>query len=378
MFFNKNILSYLGGYVVFSHTSFFEYFLALYARDNKEFLEEITRKGTRIRFKNEICFYAGLSQDCTELLDNFSEDVISIIIEHMDLINDLNNMQIITEFKLDKDQFIAEIIKNRPTQEELDNAHDQIYQHKENILAEIDKPETDVDSIDGNIDNSTEDFYSLLQMYGSIIKNTELLDNKYKVEHLEYYMFGMNMLYALMINEVKGIKEDLRFNEISDEERAYLKINTEEEFEKVKDQAIDFSKIILPIALQNLILENVGTPKLEAAINELIKRREDKSFEKFMLTFLKCDLNTVRLRDLLKNYIKREKSKDILKLVLMKLTFYYRSRFFGNDIQTDKALLDLITETSMKINPQKHQNFYNFIKSTVAQGIKSELDKKNN
>ena len=374
LFFNKNILSYSGGYVVFSHTSFLEYFLALYARDDKEFLEEITKKGTRIRFRNEICFYAGLSQDCTELLDIFSEDIISKIIEHMDLINSLNDMHIISEFKIDKDQFIAEITKNRPTQEELDNAHDQIYQHKGNILIEIDGSETDIDGTD----DSTEDFYSLLLIYGSIIKNTELLDNKYKVEHLEYYMFGMNMLYALMINEVKGIKEDLKFNEISDEDKAYLNISTEEEFEKAKDQTIDFSKIILPIGMQNLILENVGTPKLEAAINELIKCREDKSFEKFMLTFLKCDLNIVRLNDLLKNYIKKEKSKDILKLVLMKLTFYYRSRFFGNDIQTDKALVDLITETSMKINPRKHQNIYNSNKSKVAQSIKFELDKKNN
>ena len=34
-------------------------------------------------------------------------------------------------------------------------------------------------------ENDAEDFYSLLQMYGSIIKNAELLDNNYKIEHLE-------------------------------------------------------------------------------------------------------------------------------------------------------------------------------------------------
>lgn len=64
----------------------------------------------------------------------------------------------------------------------------------------------------------------------------------------------------------------------------------------MKEQLVDVTKLIFPIAIQNLILENGGTPKLEAAINELIKNKQDKPFEKFMLTFLKCDLKIGRLK----------------------------------------------------------------------------------
>lgn len=362
LFFEKNILSYSGEYIVFSHTSFLEYFLALYAYNNKEFLDEITKKGKRIYFRNEICFYSGLNQDCTELLDSLSTDILSIVIEYMDLVDDLNDVQIMTEFKMDKEQFITDIQKNRPTQEELDIASDQSNHYQEKSPTEISKSEIK--------ENDAEDFYSLLQMYGSIIKNAELLDNNYKIEHLECYIYGMNMLYAMMIKLFDYMKKEIKFDKLSDSDKKHIKIGTEEEFEKMKEQLVDVTKLIFPIAIQNLILETVGTPKLEAAINELIKNKQDKPFEKFMLTFLKCDLKIVGLKNLLGKYIRDEKSKNILKIALMKLTFYYRSRFFGTDLQVDRELTDLIAEIHMKLNPQKGQNFH---KSEIAQDIRFKL-----
>lgn len=365
LFFEKNILSYSGEYIVFSHTSFWEYFLALYAYNDKKFLDEITEKGKRIYFRNVICFYAGLNQNCTELLDNLSNDIVSIVIEYLDLIDSLNDVQIMTEFKMDKEQFISDMQKDRPTQEELDTASDGRNQYEEKNPTEIGK--TDIEEEDA------EDFFSLLQMYGSIIKNAELLDNNYKIEHLEYYMCGMNMLYAMMIKLFDYMKEELKFEELSDNDKKHWGVDTQEDFDKKKEEMVDITKLLFPIATQNMILENVGTPKLEAAINELIKDKQDKPFEKFMLTFLKSDLKIVGLKNLLGKYIKEEDSKNILKIALMKLLFYYRARFFGNSIQVDKELSDLIAEIHMKLNPVKRQNFH---KSEIAQDIKLMLDSK--
>lgn len=365
IFFEKNILSYSGEYIVFSHTSFLEYFLAIYAFNNKEFLNEIIKKGNRIFFRNEICFYSGMNQDCTELLDSFSADILNVVVEYIDLVDDLNEMSIMNEFKMDREQLISDIQKNRPTQEELDAASDSLSPYEEKKPTEINKVKI--------MENDAEDFYSLLQMYGSIIKNAELLDNKYKIEHLEYYMYGMNMLYAIMIKLFEHMRKEFKFEELSDNDKRHLKINTEEEFEKMKVQMVDITKLIFPIAIQNLILENVGSPKLEAAINELIARNQNKPFEKFMLMFLKCDLGINSLKSILGQYIKGEESKDILKIALLKLTFYYRVRFFGNSIHIDKELIDLITEIHMKLNPQKEQNFH---KSEIEKDIKFQLDNK--
>ena len=365
IFFEKNILSYSGEYVVFSHTSFLEYFLAQYAYNNKQFLEEITKKGRRIYFRNEICFYSGLNQDCTELLDNLSNDIMSIVIEHLDLVDNLNDMQIMAEFKMDKEQLISEVQKDRPSQKELDIASDNSNKYVEEKPTEISKSAIE--------ESDAEDFFVLLQMYGSIIKNAELIDNKYKIEHLEYYMYGMNMLYSMMIKIFDYMRQERKYNELTDNDKAHLKIESEEEFEQMKSQTVDITKLIYPIAIQNMILENVGTPKLEAAINELIKNKQGKSFEIFMLTFLKCDLKIVNLKNILEEYIRNEKSRDILKITLMKLTFYYRSRFFGNNIRIDNELTELIAQIHMKITPQKYQKFY---KSKIVKEIKNQLDNK--
>ena len=147
---------------------------------------------------------------------------------------------------------------------------------------------------------------------------------------------------------------------------------TKEEFDQMKAEMMDVYKLLYPLAIQNLILENVGTPKLDAAINELIKNKQDKPFEKFMLTFLKCDLKVVNLKSILGKYIQQEKSQGILKIILMKLTFYYRARFFGNNVQIDKELIDLITDISVKmdstlVNPR-------ISKGKISQQIKLQLD----
>lgn len=363
IFFEKNILSYSGDLIVFSHTSFLEYFLAVYAYDNEEFLNEITKKDNRIYFKNEICFYSGLNKNCTELIENLSVDILSTIMKNMELLDSLNNIKIMAEFTIDKDQFIDDIQNNRPTQNEIDIISEQFNQYNETAPVEIKKYKTE--------ESSNEDFYYLLQIYGSVIKNAELLDNNYKIKHLEHYMYGMNMLYAMIINSFDYVRDDIKFGDLSEIQKADLNVNTEEDFENLKQQTIEFMKLILPIAIQNLILENVGTPKLEVAINQLIETKQNKPFENFMLTFLKCDLKIAHLKSLLSQYIKQENSKDILKIALVKLTFYYKSRFWGNNLVLDKELIDLITDIHMKINPQKKQNLY---KSKIAQVIKSSLD----
>lgn len=364
IFFDKNILSYTNDYVVFSHTSILEYFLAIYAVNDKEFLNIITKKGNRTNFRNEICFYSGLNQNCLELLNNLADTILDTVVDNLDLVDGLNNVEIMTEFKVNKEDLIQDIQRNRPTQNELDNVSDLSNSYKEKGPTEIVKLEV------GGVE--ADDFYSILQMYGSVIKNAELLDNNYKIEHLENYMYGMNMLYAIMIKFIEYIKVDLKFEDLDEDYRRQFNIEHEEEFEEAKVKMVDISKLMFPIAIQNLILENVGTPKLGAAINKLINSKHDKPFENFMLTFLKCDLKIVKLKDDLARYIKNEKSKAILKLIMVKLTFYYRARFFGVNVQIDNLLIELITEVHMKLNPIKNQYL---VKASIAQQLKEELDR---
>jgi hypothetical protein len=84
-------------------------------------------------------------------------------------------------------------------------------------------------------------------------------------------------------------------------------------------------------------------------------------------------MGIVNLRNELSEYIKNEKSRSILKIVYLKLTFYYKTRIFGNNEKVDKLLLDLITEVYMKLNPYKHQKL---VKASITRQIKENLDQK--
>lgn len=363
LFFEKGILSISDDNIVFSHTSILEFYLAEYARNNEEFLNLMIQKGNRIYFKNEICFYSGLVPDCKKLLESMADTIIEAIMKNIDVIDTLNNIEIITDFKIEKDELVKKLEENSPTQKEIDDMSDnsqkevtpdEFSKNKSPVLLDAKQNSQDSESVDEEVaQREAEAFYLLLSIYGSILKNAELLDNSDKVQHLENYMYAMNILLGKIFALAEVIKKENSFDNFIKEKQKEGEVLTQEDFEKSKELFLEMIKISFPIALQHMILENVGTPKLEVAIDELMKQKEDKPFEKFMLEFLKCDLNIGNVTSELHRYIQKENSEGILKLILMKLLFYYRMRFFGNDKKRYNAILDLIIEVQIKLNPEK-------------------------
>ena len=71
----------------------------------------------------------------------------------------------------------------------------------------------------------------------------------------------------------------------------------------------------------------------------------------FMLTLLKSDLRIGNIKNAISSYIKQVQNIDILKIVLFKMIFYYRSRYFGNDVSMDAKILEIIVDLEMRLNP---------------------------
>lgn len=388
LFFEKGILSISDENIVFSHTSILEFYLAQYARNNEDFLNFMIKKGNRIYFNNEICFYSGLVPDCKKLLDSIADTIIKEIMEKIDIIDALNNIKIITDFKIEKDELIKKLEENRPTQKEIDDMRDNSQKEiTPEEFSEKKRPlflETKQNSknTDGEVtQQEAENFYLLVSIYGSILKNAELLNNEDKIRHLENYMYAMNILLGQIVVLTENIKNEISFERYLEKTKEDEKELTREEFEKSKELSLEIIKVSFPIALQHLILENVGTPKLEVAIDDLMKQKEDKPFEKFMLEFLKCDLNIGNIKSELHRYIKKESSEGILKLIFMKLLFYYRMRFFGTNNQIYYSILDLIMEVHIKLNPEKSQDLtkaFKGNKSMARKVLAKQLDKNQN
>ena len=117
------------------------------------------------------------------------------------------------------------------------------------------------------------------------------------------------------------------------------------------------------------------------AIQDLMKQKKDKPFERFMLEFLKCDLNIGNIKTNIHNYINSEMSKSILTLILLKLVFYYRMRYFGTNGRIYNDIIDLIVELQIKLNPEKNNDLTKVFKGNkeiVRRKIASELDKAQN
>ena len=275
----------------------------------------------------------------------------------------LNNIEIITDFKIEKDELIKTLEENRPTQKEIDDMSnnsqkeitpDEFSKKKSPVLLENKQNLQDSESIKEKVaQEEAEDFYLLVSIYGSILKNAELLDNSYKVQHLENYMYAMNILLGEIFALSENIKKEISFEDYIEENQEEGENLTQEDFEKSKELFLEMIKVSFPIALQHVILENVGTPKLEVAIDELMEQKKYKPFEKFMLEFLKCDLNVGNVIPELHRYIQKETSEGIIKLIIMKLLFYYRMRFFGTNKQIYNGILDLIIEAQIKLNMNK-------------------------
>ena len=358
IFFEKNILCVNGDYVYFSNTSIMEYCLASYAAVDPALYELMTAKGNRANFAHELSFYSGIVQDCSKLLNSLNDEITATILENMDILDEIEKLSIGIEFNMDKKGFTEAITNSRRPIEEVDDLDKAPLANKETSPMEITKISTVEES---------ESFMDLLLIYGNVIKNAETADKEQKKNHLENYMLGMNFQFGLMMKDFSAYLTSKTKDDLPNEIKEKHPNLTDEEYEKIKQNVLDLLKVVLPIAIQFSIVDNVGTPKLEIVISELIQANNDRKFTRFMLSFLLCDIGSGNIKTFLMNYIGEEESKDILKLILAKLGFYYNMWYFGNNPHMDNILIDLIIETQIKLSGEN---------SLLLQAKKAEYKKK--
>lgn len=364
IFFEKNILCVNGDYVYFSNTSIMEYCLASYATVDSTLYDLMTAKGNRANFAHELSFYSGIVQDCSKLLSSLNDEITATILNNLDVLDEIEKLSIGIKFNIDKQGFAEAITNSRRSITEVDDLEEVPLANRENSPMEI----TKVNTVE-----ERESFMDLLLIYGNVIKNAEIADKDQKKIHLENYVLGMNFQFGLMINDLSAYLVSKSKEDLPTEIKKKHPNISDEEYEKIKQDVLDFLKIVLPIALQFTMVDNVGTPKLEVVISELIQGNISKKFTRFMLSFLLCDISNGNIKTFLMNYIREEDSKDILKLILVKLGFYYSMWYFGNNPAMDDLLLDLIIEVQAKLADESSLQFQ-VRKGECKKNIKQKYD----
>lgn len=359
LFFVKNILVLNNDQVFFRYQCMLEYYIAKNAIDNRDFLNEITNRENYIKYGNEIKYYTGLKRSDTDILINIESYVNELLNNNEEILNELNHYDINIDLDFgcnNNDEIKSTISKEKLSQEESDKITDIKDKTEVQTTKNFQRENVDIDE--------KKEIFSGLLILGSIIKNSELVDKKVKETATNTYIKGYYTILAYM---KKGL--ELRGNEILEEIKK--ECNNDREVENKQKEVFNIIcsaiKIAMPSALQNLASDNIGTYKLDTVFLDSINLIDDANgFDMFLLVFLYCDLKMANYNDILKNYLKKVSSKDMLKVIFFKLFFYYKFTYLGDKM--DDVLLNYIADIHIRINGNKKVHNY---KSRLIDNIKS-------
>ena len=158
-----------------------------------------------------------------------------------------------------------------------------------------------------------------------------------------YYTYGL----CIMLGIFKRTTEEYFNSEISNMEQLPGKY-TPKDLIKVKALMEDVLKISLPLAIENIALENIGTTKLKSIIEGGFEDGSGEEFSRFFSVFLYCDLRLPGLQNVLNNYCTDAKDKSLLKIIFFKLLYYYRFRYFSSSL--DPFFENILSDINIRLN----------------------------
>lgn len=322
-----------------------EYYIAKKANESPEFLSFILENRNYLNYQNEILYYAGMRRKDMQLLGCLQKDLYGYLEAHQEKLSLLNDYDIGIDIAVPDEEFAARIEEGRLSQVESDRISDSPDISEKKLPEKIDK------SVDYS---ETEAFVDTLILYGGCIKNLELLDFEVRQTAFNNFLLGLRILLAIM----KDFSERFFSEILSSDEN----LNTNEKT-KINALANDFLRIALPLSIQNIALDAIGTVKLKKVFEETYNNSSPDDFDMFFCIFTMCDLRLPNIQSTLTEYIKRTKNTSLLKIIFFKLLYYYQFRYYGTTL--DSFLLDKMADISLRIHHKSKM-----LKSKVIEDIK--------
>lgn len=350
VFFQSGILVRANEIVKFRYNCMIEYYTAKRAAEEPQFLNDLLTNQKYIHFPNEILYYTGLNRRSLDVLKAVQTDLRRYYTQIGSVTEELNNYQIEVDISLPEEVFSQKLEQGRLTQEESDELSD--------VRSSADPENAEIIDKSKEI-NEGSAFAQTLQIFGNCIKNLEFIDIEEKHEAFCDYLRGLSIILALMkqgaeMNCEQEIKEMLEApEEYSDKD-----------IEELKRITNDFIKIALPICIQNIALDNIGTIKLKSTYEAVMRSNEATPFYRFFSTFILCDLRVPGVGDIIKNYLAGITDKSLLKIAFFKLMYYYQLRYFDGEF--DHILESELSNINLKLNGQPK-----FAKSEVIKQLRA-------
>lgn len=334
LFFKKGVLIRTELIVTFRYNCMIEYYLAKKAAQSPEFLMHILADRNYLNYPNELMYYTGLNRQNVDVVKVLQRELYADFDKLRGVVPRLEDYNIGIDISLPEESFAKRIGESKLTQAQSDKLQDTKDTSELHTPEEIDKSVTheDMDS-----------FIHTLLIYGSCLKNLELLPKKEKEIMYNDYNLGL----CIMLGIFKKNTEEYFNGEVSEMEQLPEKY-TPEDVRKLKAIMQDVLKISIPIVLQNIALENVGTTKLKSIIEGVIKNKNSSEFARFFSVFMFSDLHLPGLQRVLKEYVEEANNKSLLTIIFFKLLYYYRFRYFSSSL--DPFFENILADINIKLH----------------------------
>lgn len=345
IFFVNGVLICIGDTVTFRYSCMIEYYIAKKANENPDFLSFILEDRNYLNYQNEILYYAGMHRKDMRLLSCLQKDLHTYLESQQEKLSLLNDYDIGIDIAIPDEEFTERIEEGRLSQVESDRISDSPDISEKTLPEKINK----------NVDHSdTEAFVDTLMLYGGCIKNLELLDFDARQKAFNDFLLGLRILLAIM----KDFSERFFSDIVASNENLDSK-----EKARIKSLANDFMRIALPLSIQNIALDTIGTVKLKKVFEETYNKSAIDDFDMFFCVFTMCDLRLLSIQSTLTEYINKTQNKSLLKIIFFKLLYYYQFRYYGTTL--DAFLLDKMADINLKI-----QHKSKMLKPKVIEEIK--------
>ncbi|MBS5825503.1 MAG: hypothetical protein KID00_16950 [Clostridium argentinense] len=346
-----SILVEEGNDIRFRFSCFLEYFLVKKMQNTTCFLDYVLKEENYLKFSNEINYYTGLnrgSKDILKILINRLEydyiEINEIVFSKVKSIDDFFHVDktLIENIKAGE---LVELLPNKQTEEDEENISDRKLERCESDNGNIKKKDSD----------KVQNYGKILLLAMQVLKNSEEIDednlkfNSYStiLKNTIAYIIVYKMIIEQMIRHKKYFTED----------------------------KIEMFKVILrfiPIAVQNLISDGLGSYKLAEIIREKIdldnSSPEISEFEKFLSVCLYTDIKGDNYKVTLNEFIRSIKKNYIADACLMKLYGYYYASTSEND---DNSILNQLADLYIKVHSKK-KSHKQINKGTLIQDLKNK------
>lgn len=350
LFFEKGVLVKTPSLITFRYTCMVEYYIAKKAGQEPDFLARIMAGKNYLNYSRELIYFTGLNRRSHNILEAIQTDLQSYYDVLCPLVNDLSDYHIGLEISLPENALKQHLNETRYTQEKSDKLSDSVDSSETLLPENIDKQVTHDDM------NS---FIETLMIYGCCLKNLELISRTEKAHAFDCYLSGLCITLAIFKKHTEEFFDDM----ISEMEQNPEKYDAQQ-VTRAKNTLIDILKIALPLSIQNIALENIGTTKLRSIFDDAIKNSSLGNFKKFFSVFMFADLRLPGLQKVLQSYASEAQDKSLLKIIFFKLLYYYQFRYFSSSL--DSFLENTLADINIKLN-----NGSKYAKSSIVNKIKS-------